>query len=421
MLIFLIIYIAFCRNSYYFKFNRVYIISSLLISIISPIINWNFLNTSNIITFNISAISEIKATAKNFELANFSQNDSNQFSNILLIYIIGFLFSSFLLIYNLLKINNLKKNITYHNGYKMIINEKVESPFSFFNKIFLPGAEYLANEMILQHEISHVKQKHSLDIIFIHIIKCIFWFSPLPYFYLKLCQENHEFLADKNVINRFNRKEYGNLLIQNLLKNNQLTIVNQFNSSQIKKRLLMLSKKNATSFEKIKISFALFLSIFVLGTSIYAQKDSTTLHGKLLDEKNSTIYTIVDQMPKYGNDMQDLIKYLGSHVKYPALSREIGADGMVVLSFIVGKDGILYNIKVARSAYNSENIEKTKARHITTKTKEPLTEIMIKNGFLALDNEAIRVLESMDKWTPGKQNGKEIDVRFTLPVKFKLE
>ena len=46
---------------------------------------------------------------------------------------------------------------------------------------------------------------------------------------------------------------------------------------------------------------------------------------------------------------------------------------------------------------------------------------MIKNGFLALDNEAIRVLESMDKWTPGKQNGKEIDVRFTLPVKFKLE
>jgi protein TonB len=126
-------------------------------------------------------------------------------------------------------------------------------------------------------------------------------------------------------------------------------------------------------------------------------------------------------MPKYGNDMQDLIKYLGSHVKYPALSREIGADGMVVLSFIVGKDGILYNIKVARSAYNSENIEKTKARHITTKTKEPLTEIMIKNGFLALDNEAIRVLESMDKWTPGKQNGKEIDVRFTLPVKFKLE
>lgn len=102
-------------------------------------------------------------------------------------------------------------------------------------------------------------------------------------------------------------------------------------------------------------------------------------------------YTEVEIRPKFPGGDAALAKYLATHVMYPAQAAEDGAQGKVVVSFVVGKDGSISKVKVIRS-------------------KHP-----------ALDREAVRVVKAMPKWIPGKMNGKLVNVVYNLPVTFTLQ
>ena len=97
-------------------------------------------------------------------------------------------------------------------------------------------------------------------------------------------------------------------------------------------------------------------------------------------------------MPEFPGGQQALFKYLGDNVKYPVIAQENGIQGRVICQFVVNKDGSIVDIEVVRSG-----------------------------GDPSLDKEAIRVIKSMPKWKPGKQRGKPVRVKFTLPVNFKLQ
>ena len=85
------------------------------------------------------------------------------------------------------------------------------------------------------------------------------------------------------------------------------------------------------------------------------------------------------------------MKYLGSNIKYPTISQETGSQGKVIVQFVVDRDGTISNPEVVRGV-------------------DPY-----------LDKEAIRVISSMPKWTPGVQNGKKVRVEYTVPVSFRLQ
>jgi TonB family protein len=103
------------------------------------------------------------------------------------------------------------------------------------------------------------------------------------------------------------------------------------------------------------------------------------------------IYTIVEEAPSYGDGSRDAaLRYMMMQVKYPAYAREHNIQGRVVVSFIVEKDGSLSNIKPVG---------------------------LVGGG---CDEEVIRILNAMERWKPGKQNGKPVRVQYTLPVSFKL-
>lgn len=103
------------------------------------------------------------------------------------------------------------------------------------------------------------------------------------------------------------------------------------------------------------------------------------------------IFEVVEQQPAFPGGMEKLMQWLSKNLKYPASAQENGTQGRVIVQFVVNKDGSIVEPKVIKSV-------------------DP-----------ALDKEAIRVVSNMPKWTPGKQRGKAVRVRFTLPVTFRLQ
>ncbi len=107
--------------------------------------------------------------------------------------------------------------------------------------------------------------------------------------------------------------------------------------------------------------------------------------------EEETIFQVVEEMPSFPGGEAECMKFLSKNIKYPTIAQENGIQGRVILQFVVNKDGSIVDVTVARSV-------------------DPY-----------LDKEAIRVVQMMPKWKPGKQRGKPVRVKYTLPVMFRLQ
>lgn len=109
------------------------------------------------------------------------------------------------------------------------------------------------------------------------------------------------------------------------------------------------------------------------------------------EEEDQVIFQVVEKMPSFPGGDSQLFKFLNDNVKYPVIAQENGVQGRVICQFVVNRDGSIVDVEVVRSVDAS------------------------------LDKEAIRVIKSMPKWSPGQQRGKPVRVKYTLPVNFKLQ
>lgn len=131
----------------------------------------------------------------------------------------------------------------------------------------------------------------------------------------------------------------------------------------------------------LTLSFCLFLGSF----SVFAQESTNA--GEANSEK---VFRVVEQMPEFPGGMKALIEFMRTNIRYSSSGMENDIQGRVIVEFIVDKSGELRDFKVVRSI-------------------DPY-----------LDAEAIRFCKSMPKWNPGKQRGKAVNVKYTLPILFKL-
>ena len=136
----------------------------------------------------------------------------------------------------------------------------------------------------------------------------------------------------------------------------------------------MKTRKNVS----LKVALMMLVLLFSFMTSTAQTK------------KNNMVFDVVEVMPQFPGGQIAMMKYIMENMKYPEQAMKEGIQGRVTVRFIVEKDGRVSNVRLLRSV-------------------QPL-----------LDKEAVRVVESMPKWTPGKHNGKPVRVRFNLPVMFKL-
>jgi TonB family protein len=296
------------------------------------------------------------------------------------------------------------------NGVRVKCLNDPSGPFSFFGWIFMNPAAVKEDEIseILTHEMAHVKQHHSVDVLLAEMVSICCWMNPFAWLLKREVRLNLEFLADRKVMEAgFATKSYQYHLL-GLAYNHKYGLSNNFNFSHLKQRIIMMNKKKSNATGHIK--YALFVlpafALLVAGNISCSQDASQTEDAKeevvapvspeakeapADSTAKEEVFMVAEQMPEFPGGMKELLKFLQDNLKYPENAMKNNVQGRVIVQFVVEKDGTLTEFKVARSV-------------------DP-----------DLDAEALRVLQTMPKWKPGMQRGKIVRVKFTVPVSFKLQ
>ena len=296
------------------------------------------------------------------------------------------------------------------NGVRIKCLNDPSGPFSFFGWIFMNPAAVKEDEIseILTHEMAHVKQHHSVDVLLAEMVSICCWMNPFAWLLKREVRLNLEFLADRKVMEAgFATKSYQYHLL-GLAYNHKYGLSNNFNFSHLKQRIIMMNKKKSNATGHIK--YALFVlpafALLVAGNISCSQDASQTEDAKeevvapvspeakeapADSTAKEEVFMVAEQMPEFPGGMKELLKFLQDNLKYPENAMKNNVQGRVIVQFVVEKDGTLTEFKVARSV-------------------DP-----------DLDAEALRVLQTMPKWKPGMQRGKIVRVKFTVPVSFKLQ
>lgn len=299
-------------------------------------------------------------------------------------------------------------------GVRVHLLKRENGPFSFFRWIFIHPQAHTESEIseVITHEETHARQYHSVDVLLSELM-CIFcWFNPFAWLMKREVRGNLEYMADRRVLETgHDCKSYQYHLLGLAHHKAAANLSNSFNVLPLKNRIKMMNKRRTKKIGRTKyLMFIPLAALLMIVSNIetvarttekFAKEVQKTAlpqnekmekaletHGKSVPD--SVVFEVVEVMPEFPGGMNALMKYLSQNIKYPAEAHAKGIQGRVIVSFVVKKDGSIDNAKVVRSV-------------------DPY-----------LDREAVRVITVMPKWEPGKQRGEAVNVRFTVPVMFKL-
>ena len=308
------------------------------------------------------------------------------------------------------------------------------SPFSFFRWVFMYPSTLEDRQLheVMVHECTHVSGLHSLDTLFSELFSIACWFNPFAWLMKQEVRMNLEYLADESVLSDGNaRKSYQYHLLGLAYRQpkDSAQIANNFNLLPLKKRIKMMNKRRTSEIGKAKyLLFAPLAGALLMVSNIESvareisgqvpevaevqQKAEQALNADVAvanpmakaeakasdataqadaTKKKKSWDCIPETMPQFPGGQEVMMKYLAANIKYPASAVKAKKQGRVIVTFIVQKDGSVTHAKIAKSV-------------------DP-----------ELDAEALRIVKGMPKWTPGTQNGKPVNVKYTLPVNFSLQ
>jgi beta-lactamase regulating signal transducer with metallopeptidase domain/formylglycine-generating enzyme required for sulfatase activity/lipopolysaccharide export system protein LptA len=287
------LYWIFLRKEKLFRFNRFFLIFAILFSLIVPFISVpvNIQNNEvqkNIVTVLNYNIPDVTALSAPVPIQNSVIDNTNQAINqklerevvkspgisftllLIILYFSGVVLLLFRFLRNILFISHQKRlseNI-YYSGQKLILVDSQVNPYCFLNAIYVSKQDYLENRIdkeLLNHEVQHIKQAHTIDIIFMELIQSFYWFNPILIFYNKAARVNHEYLADNSVLNISNDvKSYADILLNFISCRRNIPLTSGFNQSLTRKRLTMMVKpKSNRIFSGLKIAVTISLILIV--------------------------------------------------------------------------------------------------------------------------------------------------------------
>ena len=347
---------------------------------------------------------------------------------VLLVYLAGILFLACRNIYSLICLFRLihsGKHEKLEKGVTLVVHNQEIAPFSWMKYIVISRKDLEENgREILIHEMAHIHHRHSVDLLVADI--CIFfqWFNPSAWLLKQELQNVHEYEADETVINEgVNAKEYQLLLIKKAVGTRLYSMANSFNHSKLKKRITMMLKEKSNPWARLKYLYVLPLAAIavtafarpeisekmeeisavkdndlaeivqekVLQDTVKVskdeKKDALVVTGvKSKEEEEIVIFEVVEQMPEYPGGMSALQKYLSEKIAGSPMKGKAG--GRVMVGFTVAETGKIKDVRVLQSDEAS------------------------------LNQEAERIVSEMPDWIPGKQRGRPVPVKYTVPIRF---
>ena len=301
---------------------------------------------------------------------------------------------------------------------RLVVHNRDIAPFSWMCYIVLSRKDLEENgREILIHELAHIRNHHSWDLLLADLCIFVQWFNPAAWLLKQELQTIHEYEADDTVLREgVDAKKYQMLLIKKAVGTRLYSMANSFNHSSLKKRITMMLKEKSSPWARVKYLYVLPLA--ALAVSAFARPEVSAVADELSSAKvndlvasmktnqvetasvavkdtltpDESVFEVVEQMPEFPDGgMAGLMEYFKKNLRYPEEAKKAGTQGRVVVQFLINKNGAISDASVLRSVDR------------------------------LLDAEAVRLVRSMPKWKPGMQKGKAVTVKYTVPVLFKLE
>ena len=405
-LLFLVIYDFFLKRETFFQWNRAYLLGTFLLSLILPWVKIEAFKQQMPHTFagypdflwNLNA-AQVAVTVEDTSGWQLTWQEGVFYSGMVL----AFLF--FLL--KLRQVYLLKKRgkqVQFPNFTQVIITNS-SIAFSFFKSIFI-GDKVLKmkHDTIIEHELVHIKQGHTWDLLFFELMRIIAWFNPLVYVYQNRVSELHEFIADAHVAKEDKSEQYQQLLSQ-VFQTEHISFINQFfTKSLIKKRIVMLQKSKSKKVWQLKY---LLLIPMVLGMLFYTScevesknEDRESINETSLKSGIEIHFSNVEQVPVFPgcentadkkacfNEMMQ--QHISKNFSYPEQAFEAGIEGRVNVMFTIDEYGNVDNLKM--------------------RGPNPL-----------LEKEVERIIKRLPQMQPAKHKGKVVRIPYSIPIVFKLD
>ena len=416
----------FLRKETFFFFNRYALLGITALSFILPLINIPEMSPK------LVEVEILPIHWENFEVLAYEEPSTERridwMSIVGWIYVIGVLACFIYKMYDLIRLLRfIPKGCLWmekESGLYIHCHAGKVMPFSWMNHIVISDTDYRENgEAILLHEKAHIACRHSWDVMWLAVVEVLQWFNPFVWMLSNDIQDIHEYEADLAVLRQgIDAKNYQRLIIRKAVSSGSYAFANSFNHSSLKKRITMMMKKKSNPWARAKYLYVLPLATVAIAAfarpevsnevneisstkvndlaSIVKAEEAKSVENSLKQlvlntdsvspVKEKVIFQVVEEMPEYPGGMAECMKFLGKNVKYPVEAQENGIQGRVIVSFVVTDEGDIQDPVVVKGV-------------------DPL-----------LDAEAVRVISMMPKWKPGKQRGKAVNVKFTLPVSFRL-
>ena len=417
---FYLVYRLFLSRDTMYSRNRTFILLSVISALFLPLITIQTNKPINIPVFG-KVLSEIFVTG--------AQNDnSSSFSNattligsrwLSIIYLTGLILFGFKLIIDFLElfflINRKEKRgsriIRFH-GFNT-------AGFSAFGYVFI-NSRLTSEEAyeIIRHEQNHLSHHHSFDIVIVEFIRVFQWFNPVIHLFSRSLRAVHEYQADEECISfGTSVNNYQKLLMNQVFNSKRFTISNSFsNPSLIKKRMIMMTKRRSKSMANLKLLMILpVIALLMLTFSTCSEQiQSSEIQAGIMTEpppppppvpaardivieetstgmEDTEPFVVVEEMPVFPGGEQELLEYIAENTIYPESAKVNGIQGKVIIRFAVDPEG-----KVTK-------------------------ESVLKGADPDLDTEALRVVRTMPRFKPGRQDGKAVSVWYMVPINFTLK
>jgi N-acetylmuramoyl-L-alanine amidase len=294
-------YWFFLRNRQHHVFNRIYLLGLVVFSLVMPFIHiptpWHAVAAVDYYMIQPLHIT-ISADEGHAEFMQVGRAEDvmNYPAIFRLMYLGGVLVSACCFLFSLRQLFRLKRSAEVKTmfGTTVYYIDHPAAPFTFLGLVFWQKNEHPGNRVFDQmfaHEYMHLRQKHSLDLLFLELVKIFYWFNPVFYLVKKELSNIHEFIADAHAAGDGNMTDYAELLLTQAISNKRNKVTNHFFDQPIKRRILMLSKKQDPKNSRVSRYFALpFAAILFFGFVLYANTKSSLT----VPENDRTIVVSID-------------------------------------------------------------------------------------------------------------------------------